>query len=111
MSTIITGDDTEVSITLRDPAGVVVNLSTASEIQARLVTLDSSGYLTPVYDCDLLHANADLANGVVVVEVVGTDTKARVNGSAKWEVQVIIDAKKTTYLGTETVSIIKGWVP
>jgi hypothetical protein len=111
VSQIVTGDDTDVSITLYDANGVVVNVSAATEIKARLVKADRSAALTPIYTCSSGATGASWSTGVVVVSVAGTDTAALVQQDGVWEVQVTTATGKTTYLDQSLVKIITGWIP
>lgn len=109
-SQIVTGDNTDVSITLQNTAGVAVNVSAATEIKARLVRADRLAALTPTYTCSSGAAGASWSTGVVVVSVLGTDTSALDTQDGTWEVQVVTASGKTTYLDIGLAKVIKGWV-
>jgi hypothetical protein len=112
MSRIVTGDDTDVEVQLYAADGTTKpDLSTASLVQACLVPTGGGRALTPIYTCDLGHAAADLPTGKIVAPVAGDDTAALGGMTAKWEVQVIISDRKTTYLGGEVVEIVMGAIP
>jgi hypothetical protein len=111
MSTIVLGDDTDAPITIKNAAGAVVDVSGADAVQAVLLTLDRTRQLTPIYNVDLAHPSGTPATGVVIASVVGADTSELPPVQATWEVQVQQAGRKTTYLGTETVSLVKGWIP
>jgi hypothetical protein len=109
-SQLVTGDNTDVVITLQSSAGAAVNVSTATEIKARLVRYDRLAALTPVYTCSSGASGANWATGVVVVSVLGTDTASLDTQDGAWEVQVVTASSKTTYLDVGIAKVIKGWV-
>jgi hypothetical protein len=111
MSQIVTGDDTDVELTLLDAKGAVVNVSAATTIQARLVQADRLAYLTPTYTCDKLAVGANWTLGKIIVSLLGADTTALTEQLAKWEVQVVHPTTgKKTYFDIATVQVLKGWI-
>ncbi len=111
MSYLVTGDDTDVSLAVQTSAGVAVDISTATSVKARLVAYDRSAALTPTYTLTNGYGGSTWNTGAIVVPVLGTDTDGIVTNSGAWEVQVILGGKKTTYLDTGRVNIIKGYIP
>ena len=111
MSKIVTGDDTDALITCYNADGTLADLSTASEVKARIVSVDRTADLTPIYACQSNGTGADWANGLVSAPVSGTDTSTLQNLKGMWEVQAIIAGRKRTFLDDEVILFIKGRIP
>jgi hypothetical protein len=111
MSKIVTGDDVDVLVRLYRADKSRPALETATEIKARLVNERRESALTPIYTCLLTHPEADWSVGDVIVPVLGSDTLKLLKQYAYWEVQAVVDGRKTTFLGSERVEIVIGLVP
>ena len=111
MSKIVTGDDTDALITCYNADGSTADLSAASEVKARIVSVDRSADLTSIYTCQSNGTGANWANGIVSAPVAGTDTASLQNNKGMWEVQAIIGGRKRTFLDADFITFIKGRIP
>jgi hypothetical protein len=111
MSRLVTGDDSDVTVDCLGSDDQPVNLSTATEIKAVLVSIDRTESLTPIYNCLSNSPGADWAIGKVVVLLNGIDTAALENRRCSWEIQAIIGGRKKTFLDEGAVLIVKGRIP
>ena len=111
MNQLMTGYDLDVEITVQDADGAVVDLSTASAIQARLVRGDHAAPLTPVYTASSSYGGANWALGKVVVAVAAADTAAITVPFGLWELKVTIAGKLKPYLGTIRTTFTKSQIP
>lgn len=105
--TIVTGDDSSLSVTLRK-GGVTFNIDTGATVQASLVSLDhQTVYAGPITQSNAT-PGADWANSLVVVEFASTDTDSiTYQGKALMEIQVD-DSGKTTFFAS--VMIVLGTI-
>lgn len=104
---LVTGDDVALLVTLKKN-GQTFNMSTASEVKAAVISTDKANtYIGPVIQAD--SGGADWTNSLVEVLFNSTETNITEYGNALLEIQVIDNAKKTTFFGT--VKIVQGTIP
>lgn len=110
MTSIVTGDDIDLSVTLQDAAGAAVNVSTATEIKVALRTPSTS--VAGPYTASSGYTGASWSTGVVIVRVPSADSGAipTTATTVQVEVQVVIASVKTTYIGTAQIVVVRGTI-
>lgn len=98
MTEVFTGDDWEISVTLKR-SGVVYDVSTATDISAAIVSSNDDSVTTVIaaISQSALAAGANWGAGVVVVEIPAASTGITDYGQKYIEIQVTIGGKKITW--------------
>jgi hypothetical protein len=111
---IVTGDDTTLRLTLQAADGGIQPLSGATSVQVALVSLDRTATLAGPYTAVSTHPDADWTNGLVAVDVPGTDTAALAVTRCEIEVQAVLaDGKKRSWVRCYQLPVVvtKGLIP
>lgn len=111
MTTIVTGDDIDLSVTLQTSGGSAVDVSAATSIKVALANPTRTASVAGPYTASSGTSGASWGSGVVVVRVPAADSAAITNASVLVEVQVVLGGATTTYLGTARVAVIPGVIP
>lgn len=107
---LISGDDTDVTVSLQDANGAAVSITGATSVLVALVRPNRAAVIAGPYTASSGYTGASWGTGVVVVPVPGADTlRANVPG-CEIEVEVILAGKKTTYLGASRIQVVKGLI-
>ena len=106
---VVSGDDISILQTLKR-AGVAVNISTATKVESRLYSANSTDFMTPVTE-QINTGNASWSAGVVEHLFPSSATEAsRYEGQLILETQVTLGGKKTTWRSTD-LSMVRGLIP
>jgi hypothetical protein len=111
---IITGDDTTLTLTLQNADGSAASLAGATSVQVALVKLDRTATLAGPYTAVSTHPDADWPNGLVAVDVPGTDTAALTVTRCEIEVQAVLaDGAKRSWVRCYQLPVVvtKGLIP
>ena len=111
MTSIVTGDDIDLSVPLQDAGGGFINVSTATEIKVALVNTGRTSALAGPYTAASGTTGAAWAVGVVVVRVPAADSALITVSGVLVEAQVTLAGVKTTYLGVDVVGVVRGVIP
>lgn len=106
---VVSGDDISIIQTLKR-SGVAVNISTATKVESRLRSANSSDFMSPVVE----QANSGGANWTTgVVEHLfppSATESSRYEGPLILETQVTLGGKKTTWRSND-LSMVRGMIP
>ncbi len=106
---IVTGDTFDQPLIFRDSEGVVVNLSTATEIKVSIVSVDHSRVLAGPITAVSNYRDSNWTLGRVVIPITGSATATITDGACLIEAQVTMNGQ-TTYFPAQKVQIVKGLV-
>jgi hypothetical protein len=106
---IVTGDTFDQPLIFHDSAGVVVDLSSATEIKVSIVSVDHSRVLAGPITASSSYRDSNWALGRVVIPITGASTSTITDEFCYFEAQATLDGQ-TTYFPTQRIRIIKGQV-
>ena len=106
---IVTGDTFDQPLIFHDSAGVVVDLSTATEIKVSIVSVDHSRVLAGPITASSSYRDSNWALGRVVIPITGASTSTITDEFCYFEAQATLNGQ-TTYFPTQRIRIINGLV-
>lgn len=107
---IVTGDDSDLTITLQDADGAAVNVAGAT-IKVAITDPGRTKILAGPYTCSSSYAGSAWGSGIVVVALVGSETGTITVPFVGIETQVVSAGKYTSYFNVQPVEALRGLIP
>ncbi|MGZ8172938.1 MAG: hypothetical protein ACXWT0_03965 [Methylobacter sp.] len=104
---IVTGDDTEIEITLKI-GDSVFEISDAAIVKAAIVNKFHTSILAGPITVSRLEVGSDWSKSLIVLKIPGRSTAVKITTPAKLEVQVNDAGKKITWFAD--VTLIQGLI-
>ncbi len=107
---IVFGDDCDLSFTVLDDDGDVLDFAGASSVKLAIVSIDRTQRLAGPYTCDSAYGSSNWTLGIGQVALVGAETDTI---RAPWvavEIQIVLAGKKITCVNSLPIAGIRGLI-